>query len=153
MRKNTVTRCAILAIFVLGLIAIKPASAAADGKNKWLAAGLNFFVPGAGYMYNGKKPLYVTVPMIAGVVGLTYLEQFHDFGDGMTLKDYDSTAFGIMFAAVFVMNTAMAIDAYQEAGAINRARAKGLAGLRLDVKPIDASDGKRNFGLSLSGSF
>lgn len=52
---------------------------AADGqsekiKRPLLAAGLNWFLPGAGYAYNNAKPLYVTLPMMAGAVGLTYVE-------------------------------------------------------------------------------
>ena len=31
-------------------------SSAGKSKRPWLSAGLNWFVPGAGYMYNGVKP-------------------------------------------------------------------------------------------------
>ena len=34
-------------------------------KSPLLAAGLNFFLPGTGSLYNGVKPAYVSVPMIA----------------------------------------------------------------------------------------
>lgn len=83
-----------------------------------LAAGLNFFLPGAGYLYNGEKPVYVSLPMMAGGVGLTYVEQFHQFEKG-NLQEQDSTAFGVMFGAVLILNTGTAIDAFREARAIN----------------------------------
>lgn len=128
--------------------------ASAD-KNKWVAGGLNFFFPGAGYAYNGEKPLYVTAPMIAGSIGLAYVEQVHEFEDGQTLKDHDSTAFGVMFVAIFFANTGFAIDAYQEAGRINRReKAMGVSKLRFDMAPIRSpAGGQGGMGLSLSGAF
>ena len=116
-------------------------------KSPLLAAGLNFFVPGAGYLYNGEKPLYVSLPMIAGTVGVTYLENFHKYGDSdETLREHDSTAFAILFSSVFIVNTALAIDAYREAKAINRGERKQLS---VGFKRMTA-DG---FGMSLSGRF
>jgi hypothetical protein len=110
-----------LAITAFALLLASASPARADGpKNRWVAAGLNWVLPGAGYAYNGDKPLYVTVPMIAGAIGLTYLEQVHEFDDGKRLLDHDRTAFAVMFGSVLVLNTALAIDAYREAGAINR---------------------------------
>ncbi|HCH65154.1 MAG TPA: hypothetical protein DFR83_20285 [Deltaproteobacteria bacterium] len=90
-------------------------------KKPLLAAGLNWFVPGAGYMYNGRKPALVTVPMMAGAAGLTYIENFHQF-DGGTLREIDSTAFAVTFGSVLVLNTGLAIDAYREAKNINEGR-------------------------------
>lgn len=150
MRKLTLT--AILALLVLASTALDPSSAKAE-KNQWVAGGLNFFVPGAGYAYNGEKPLYVTVPLILGTAGLVYVEQIHEFDDGKRLQDHDSTAFGVLFGAIFIANTAFAIDAYQEAGRINRREASGLASMRIDLKPIAAGDGSKKMGLSLSGAF
>jgi len=111
--------------FVLSLAALLFASAAisapaqAGEKRPLLAAGLNFFVPGAGYLYNNEKPLYVSLPMIAGAGGLTYVEQFHDFGGGENLKAIDPTAYWVMFGSVLTLNTGVAIDAFREAKAIN----------------------------------
>lgn len=152
--RKTLNRCLILSLIAFAVVIMQPKNAAAE-KNKWVAAGLNFFIPGAGYMYNAKKPLYVSVPLVLGAVGLTYLEQVHKYGDSdQNLLEYDSTAFGIMFATVLVMNTAFAIDAFREAKAINRAERQGaVSDLRLDLKPIRASDGKTNYGLALSGRF
>ena len=61
---------AIVALATVAAISL-PGTAHAGEKNRWLAAGLNFFVPGAGYIYNGEKPLYVSVPLVAGAVALT----------------------------------------------------------------------------------
>jgi len=152
---HTRTRCtatvAALAALALAAAMLAPRPAAAAEKNRWLAAGLNFFVPGAGYIYNGNKPLYVSVPMIAGAVGLTYVEQFHKFGDDKTLADHDSTAFGALFAAVFLFNTATAIDAWQEADAINNAAGKSAA-FNWRIEPTAGAGGDR-LGLSIRGSW
>ena len=122
-------------------------------KNKWVAAGLNFVLPGTGYIYNGEKPLYVTVPMVAGAIALTYVENFHEFEDGQHLLDHDKTAFGVLFGAVFVINTALAIDAYQEAKAINaRRREPALGAWRVDVRSVPASRGS-GYGVTLGRSF
>ena len=76
----------------------------------WMATLLNFFLPGAGYLLLGHK-VPLALAWLAGVFGLTYVEQFHSFG-GATLQTADPTAFAVLFAAVFVMNTAFAVDAF-----------------------------------------
>lgn len=74
----------------------------------WLATILNFFFPGAGYLVAGHKaPL--AVAWLAGVLALTYVEQ--------GIKPLDIQLYWIMFGAVFVMNTAFAVDVYQIARA------------------------------------
>jgi hypothetical protein len=108
----------ILGTLVVGTLAVSPSEAQAKEKKPLVATTLNWFFPGAGYLYNGEKPLYVSLSMLAGAAGLTYIEQVHDYGGG-NLKETDSTAFFIMFGSVLTMNTAVAIDAYQEANAIN----------------------------------
>src|SRR5262245_55187587 len=120
-----------ITVLLLALSATAHAEPEAPSKNRFVAAGLNWVLPGAGYAYNGKEPLYVTVPMMAAAVGLTYAENFHKFSDGQTLLDHDKTEFGVLFGAVLVLNTALAIDAYREADAINRGGA--LTSWRLDV--------------------
>lgn len=127
------------------------ATADSGAKNKWLAAGLNFFIPGAGYVYNGKKPLYVSLPMIAGAVGLTYVEQIHKFSDGNTMQNHDSTAFMALFAAVLLINTGTAIDAWQEADAINKGGSK-VSKLRLQLQPTANLNGDQ-LGLAVRGSW
>jgi len=123
---------------------------AGGGKQKrpWLAAGLNWFIPGAGYMYNGKKPAYVTVPMMAGAAGLTYVENFHQF-EGGTLREVDSTAFAVTFGSVLVLNTGLAIDAFREARSIN-IRGGARASLRPTV--LATADGSQP-GLQLDARF
>lgn len=82
-----------------------------------LAAGLNWVLPGTGYLYNGERPL-LGAGLAVGAVGLTVVEQSHAFfGEG--LKTYDPMLFNLMFASVLVMNTALAVDAFVEARAIN----------------------------------
>ena len=109
------------------------------------AAGLNFVIPGAGYLYNGEKSLAISLPMIAGAAGLTYVEQIHQFENG-TLKDQDSTAFGVMFGAVLALNTGAAIDAWREAMAINGG---GTASLTVAPRVALDDDGAAAYGLSL----
>jgi hypothetical protein len=128
-------------------------TASSSGKHKSpaLAFTLNFFIPGAGYLYNGEKPLYVSLPMIAGAGGLTYIEQFHQFEDG-TLREQDPLAFGVMFGSVFAINTGLAIDALREAKSIN-----GATAARREKKPVEVAlapaafsdDGDTSYGLSL----
>lgn len=134
---------------------------AADGQNEkikrpLLAAGLNWFLPGAGYAYNNAKPLYVTLPMMAGAVGLTYVENFHQFENG-TLREVDQMAWGVMFASVIVLNTGVAIDAFREAKAINRGDIKRRGSARrvdMNVSPSAFAGAQRTtYGLTLDARF
>lgn len=79
-------------------------------KKTWLAAVLNFFFVGAGYIYNGKR-LPLGIGLTLGGFGLTYVE----FG----IQPLDITLYGIMFASVLLANTFLAIDAFKEAKSIN----------------------------------
>ena len=144
----TVTALAL----TLALGAVAPCQAHADEKNPWIAAGLNWFIPGAGYIYNGQKPLYATVPMVAGAIGVTYIEQIHKFHDGKTLMDHDGRAFGVMFAAILLLNTGLAVDAYQEAKQINQSGNTASKAFDLQLQPTASLNGDR-IGLALSGSF
>ena len=81
---------------------------------KWLAIFLNFAFSGAGYLlYKHKIPQ--ALMWTIGAILLTYVEQIHEFSDGKTLMGHDSTAFYVLFATVFIINTAFAIDMYQVA--------------------------------------
>ncbi len=82
----------------------------------WIATLLNFFFPGAGYLLLGHK-VPLAIAWLVGVIGLTYVEQIHTFAAGGNLQATDSTAFGVMFVSVLVMNTAFAYDAFQVAKA------------------------------------
>ena len=83
-------------------------------KKPWLAALLNFFFMGLGYIYNGKKVL-PGILFTAGAVGLTYVE----FG----IQEPMPTLYAIMFGSVLVVNTGFAIDGFKEAKAINAGKA------------------------------
>ena len=82
-------------------------------KKPWLAALLNFFFMGPGYIYNGRR-IIPGILFTIGAFGLTYVE----FGIQEPLPDL----YLIMFASVFVVNTAFAIDGFKEAKAINEGR-------------------------------
>lgn len=69
-----------------------------------IATLLNFFFPGAGYLVLGHK-MPLAVAWLLGVLGLTYVE--------LSLQALDQRLWGIMFASVFVMNTAFAVDAWR----------------------------------------
>lgn len=79
-------------------------------KNPWVAAILNFFFMGAGYIYNGKRAL-IGVMFTLGAIGLTYVE----FG----IQEPLPNLYFIMFGCVLLVNTAFAIDGYNEAKEIS----------------------------------
>lgn len=79
-------------------------------KSPILAAVLNFFFMGPGYIYLGNK-VGLGIGFTLGAIALTYVE----FG----VKPLDSTLYGIMFGAVFLVNTCFAVDAYQSAKKMN----------------------------------
>lgn len=69
-----------------------------------IAAALNWFLPGAGYLLIGQK-IALSLAWLVGVIGLTYVE----FG----IKEAAPEYYLPMFASVLVMNTAFAIDAFK----------------------------------------
>jgi len=78
----------------------------------WIATALNFFFPGAGYLVlKTKAPL--AIAWLIGVIGLTYVE----FGIQTAAPDY----YWPMFASVFLMNIAFAVDAFQTGKALQAA--------------------------------
>lgn len=79
-------------------------------KNPWIAAILNFFLMGAGTLYNGKRRA-VGIALTVGAVLLTYVE--------FNLQSAAPALYPIMFGAVFIINALMAYDGYTEAKAIN----------------------------------
>ena len=81
-------------------------------KQPWLAAILNFLFMGPGTFYNGRRKA-VGAALTLGALALTYVE--------LNLQSAAPGLFPIMFAAVFLINTFMAYDAYSEAQAINQA--------------------------------
>ena len=79
-------------------------------KMPWLAALLNFFLMGLGTAYNGRRlPLGLALTVGAGL--LTYIEQ--------NLQAVAPNLCWMMFGAVLLNNTFLAIDGFSEAKAIN----------------------------------
>ncbi len=78
--------------------------------NPWIAAVLNFFFMGAGTFYLGRRRA-VGAALTVGALVLTYVE--------LNLQTLAPGLFPWMFAAVFVVNTALAYDGYREALALN----------------------------------
>lgn len=70
----------------------------------WLATILNFFLPGAGYLVAKVKPPWAVLWLL-GAVGLTIVE----FG----IQESEPDLYLLMFASVFAMNLAFAIDVYR----------------------------------------
>ncbi len=69
---------------------------------------LNFFFPGSGYLLVSKdktKKAY-SILWLIGVIGLTYVE--------LSIQPLNESLYWTMFASVFVMNIAFAIDAWRE---------------------------------------
>ena len=79
---------------------------------------LNFFFPGAGYLLLGHK-VVLAVAWLIGVIGLTYVE----LGIQTAAPDY----YLPMFASVFLMNTAFAVDAFKVGKAQQDQSAAGSA--------------------------
>ncbi|MBL8046159.1 MAG: hypothetical protein JNL09_06445 [Anaerolineales bacterium] len=79
-------------------------------KNPWIAAVLNFFLMGAGTLYNGRRKA-VGLALTLGAAILTYVE--------LNLQTAAPSLFPFMFVAVFIINTLQAYDGYTEAQAIN----------------------------------
>lgn len=79
-------------------------------KNPWIAAIFNFFLMGAGYIYNGKR-VFLGVGFTIGAIVYTYVE--------LHLKEVDVNLYWMMFAATLLINTCFAIDGYREAKIIN----------------------------------
>jgi len=70
----------------------------------YIATLLNFFFPGAGYLVLGQKML-LAVAWLVGVIGLTYVE--------LGIQTAAPSYYWPMFASVFIMNTAFAVDAWR----------------------------------------
>jgi hypothetical protein len=83
-------------------------------KQPWIAAILNFFFMGAGTLYNGRR-VPLGAALTVGALLLTYVE--------MNLQTAAPQLYWYMFGAVFLNNTFLAMDGYQEAQAINGRRA------------------------------
>ena len=79
-------------------------------KNPWIAAVGNFFFAGLGTLYNGRRKA-VGLALTIGAIMLTYVE--------LSIQQPLPQLYAIMFAAVFIINTALAFDGYREAKAIN----------------------------------
>ncbi len=80
-------------------------------KNPWIAAVLNFFLMGPGTVYNGRRKA-LGVALTIGAIALTYVE--------LNLRSAAPNLYPIMFVAVFLINTFLAIDGYREARMINQ---------------------------------
>ena len=65
---------------------------------KWIAAALNFFLPGLGYLIFVREQRVAGLFWLLGAVGLTVVEQ------AMGLEQALPNAFKLMFATVLVMN-------------------------------------------------
>jgi hypothetical protein len=75
-------------------------------KNPWIAALLNFFFMGLGTLYVGRRKL-LGAGLTVAAFALTYVE--------LQLQTVAPALFPIMFVAVFIANTVLAIDGYNEA--------------------------------------
>ena len=75
-------------------------------KTPWLAAVLNFFLMGAGTLYNGRR-VPLGAALTVGAILLTYVE--------MSLQTAAPNLYWVMFGAVFLMNCFFAYDGYNEA--------------------------------------
>ena len=79
-------------------------------KNPWIAAVGNFFLSGLGTLYNGRRKA-VGLALTIGAILLTYVE--------FSIQEPLPQLYNVMFGAVFLINSALAYDGFQEAKAIN----------------------------------
>jgi hypothetical protein len=75
-------------------------------KKPWIAAVISFFFMGLGTLYIGRRRLTGLGLTIAAIV-LTFVE--------LQLRSAAPALYPVMFGAVFVANTVLAIDGYKEA--------------------------------------
>lgn len=75
----------------------------------WIATLANFFFPGLGYLVLGQK-IPLAIAWLVGVLGLTYVET--------SVKVAAPDLYLPMFASVFVMNIAFAVDAFRTGKAL-----------------------------------
>lgn len=75
-------------------------------KNPWIAAILNFFFMGLGYIYNGPRRL-LGIGWTAAAIGLTAVE--------LHIRHLMPHAWAVMFLSVLIANACFAIDGYREA--------------------------------------
>lgn len=80
----------------------------------WIATALNFFFPGAGYLVLGHQ-VPLAICWLVGVLGLTYVET--------SLQTAAPALYWPMFASVFLMNIAFAVDAFR----VGKAQVTGAA--------------------------
>ena len=73
-------------------------------QRRTVATIANFFLPGLGYLIAGIKQT-LAVGWLLGVIGLTTVE----FG----IRESEPGLYWLMFASVFVMNIAFAVDVYR----------------------------------------
>lgn len=66
---------------------------------------------GLGYVYNRQKILIGSLLTI-GAISLTVVE--------FQVKELDANVYALMFGTVFLINTALAIDAFKEAQNLNQ---------------------------------
>lgn len=76
---------------------------------RWIGTILNFFLPGLGYLVAGPGPKRMLgLPMALAMAALTYVE--------LSLETAAPALYWPMFGAVFVFNTAFAVDTWQTLG-------------------------------------
>jgi hypothetical protein len=76
---------------------------------RWIGTILNFFLPGLGYLVAGPGPKRLTgLPMAAAMAILTHVE--------LGLQTAAPALYWPMFGAVFLFNTAFAVDTWQTLG-------------------------------------
>ena len=77
---------------------------------RWVGTIANFFFPGLGYLIAGPAhKRMVGLPMFLSMGVLTYVE--------LSLQTVAPALYWPMFGAVFVFNTAFAVDTWRELGA------------------------------------
>ncbi len=75
-------------------------------KNKWIAAIMNFFLLGPGYIYNGKRIVFGIGLTIAAILA-TFVE--------LQLQDEAPDLFPVSFASFFILGSMCAYDGFKEA--------------------------------------
>lgn len=98
-------------------------------KNPWIAALLNLFFWGLGYLYNGKRTAFGVMLLIAAfgltVVSVLPSSSTNTSTSSLTATDYQLESISNFFSlSIFLVPLAFAYDAYKEAEEINQMKGK-----------------------------
>ena len=89
-------------------------------KNKWLAAVLNLILPGVGYIYIGESRVVFGVMLLISEIASFFIGFLSPSADSATFSWFN-------LIPVVAFSVAFVVDAFLEAGRVNKLAAKNKA--------------------------